>query len=677
MAVLVVTVIAALTAARGDALQLYAYPVEPAANPDYSRYPVKHPGLSVFDRVPEFATLRDLATEGGKLVNYTSLLDQYCLDPDTTLGRLVWPGNAVLLFAANYADFVDYVASKGLYITSIHGFSPVGEGFLPPQKVLDYLTQKLGPQWFGMAAGEQDGHYFDAFVWEEVPLNSDRPNQYLHFRDYFHGLEGVLGPRMTTLMSSVFPHYELKSGHYTLAGAETSQHGPNAQLRYAFIRGAGKQYGVIWYGNVSIYNRWGHKTYSRPPSYSTSTHTPLPPQAERNFTCSSDSSLLGDAAGPLCGTSLNLMKRLMYAQMLYGSGYVSIEREWFYDTGLQLSPIGHLQHNAYLWSQKIPTFGVHLAPIALYLDFFSGWAPPRLKRSYEFHIWNNLPYTAGDYLTDNLLRLLYPSYEDASFFHDETGISSPTPYGDGVDVLLSDAASWVLAQYDTILVASELMSGRAEVADNLRQFLQGGGNLVITATNLARLPSGSLGVNVTSSECRPVGAGAQVVLPGGHTMTEPYNMTVCSLAFPKTAAILASLADLTPLAVLLAFPSGGSLTVFASPFAISSTAKGRPSSQVDQSLPSPFPLLAHTQLILESCLSSATLFSSTANLSVTSSHVSGLEFLVLVSNPELQEQPLRLISPQAAISRLQEVPLDQSEKDQEGYLPDGYQGTNL
>ena len=671
-----------LLAGRGSSLRLYAYPMEPSENPDFSRYPVVHPGRSVFDHAPEFATLRDLESRDGQLVDYELLLQQFCLNSTTTLGRLVWPGDASLLFASNYRDFIDFVDSKGLYITSIHGFTPVGQGFQPPLEVLDYLSDKLGPRWFGMSAGEQDGHYFGALVWEEVPENEDRQQQYLHFRNYFRGLEEVLGPRMTTLMSSVFPHYELKSGHYTMAGAETSQHGPNAQLRYSFIRGAGKQYGVLWFGNVSVYNRWGHKTYPTPQrraarSPETGTVERHVKSSGRNYTCSTNSSELGDASGPLCGTSLNLMKRLMYAQMFYGSGYVSIEREWFYSNpSQQLSPIGILQHDAYVWSRGVDTFGVHIAPIALYLDFFSGWASPRLKRGYEYHVWNNLPYSAGDHLTDGVLRLVYPSYQDASYFHDETGISSPTPYGDGLDVLLSDAALWVLQQYDTVVVASEL-SGGIEVEANLKSYILAGGNLVITAGNLASLPAGMLGVKVSRFPCKPVGAGAEVILSSGNVLTEPYNMSLCDLTFPPNTSVLAHLTDGTPMVVKLCLASGGSLTVFASPYAVSATQQGRPRSQVDQSLSSPFPLLEHARYFLDESFSQATLFSSTANLTLTVSHITDGDFYVLVSNPELKEQPLKLLCNQAAIISVVEVTLDQQEKGQVGYLPDGYQGTPL
>ena len=679
-----IVLLLALVAGRGDSLRLYAYQMEPSENPDFFRYPVVHPGMSVFDHTPEFATLRDLDTRDGQLVDYEQQLELFCLNSTTSLGHLVWPGDASLLFATNYRDFVDLVASKGLYITSIHGFTPVGEGFNPPRQVLDYLSDKLGSKWFGMSAGEQDGHYFGALVWEEVPENQDRQLQYIHFRDYFRGLEEVLGPRMTTLMSSVFPHYELKSGHYTMAGAETSQHGPNAQLRYSFIRGSGKQYGVLWYGNVSVYNRWGHKTYPKP-EQQTAGRSPgtgtverqMRPTGGRNYTCSTNISELGDASGPLCGTSLNLIKRLMYAQMFYGSGYVSIEREWFYSNPSQeLSPIGLLQHNAFMWSQTVDTFGVHIAPVALYLDFFSGWASPRLKDGYEYHVWNNLPYSAGDHLADGLLRLVYPSYQDASYFHDESGISSPTPYGDGLDVLLSDAASWVLQQYDTVVVASQLTGG-VEVKANLRSYILSGGNLVITAGNLASLPGGLLGVKVGSSACKFVDAGAKVILSSGDVLTEHYNMSICELTYPSNSSVAAHLTDGTPLVVELSLASGGSLTVFASPYAVSVTQLGQPHSQVDQSLPSPFPLLQHAHYFLKASLSRATLFSSTANLTLTVSHIGDRDFYILVSNPKLKQQPLKLLCEQAAILKVEEVVLDQQEKGKVGYLPDGYQGTPL
>jgi len=60
--------------------------------------------------------------------------------------------------------------------------------------------------------------------------------------------------------------------------------------------------------------------------------------------------------------------------------------------------------------------------------FFRGWTFPRhLYTSDVYRVWGNIPYDLGDYLTDNLIDLIYPGYVDASYYHDERGFISPTP----------------------------------------------------------------------------------------------------------------------------------------------------------------------------------------------------------------------------------------------------------
>lgn len=678
-----------LAAERCCAVKLYPYLMNPLDNPQYDRYAVAHPSLDIFDRVPEFATLRyPLSSKYG---NYTDLVSLYCLDPQTTLGRVVWPGTIDILTDDQFYDFVDFVASKGLYVSAIHSAPPFSAVPPVPQQALRYLETALGSRWFGMSNGEEDGHYGNFFADEELPHNADSRQQYLHFRDYFNGLETLFGPRMTTLLAGTYPHYQLKSGLYTEAGAETSQRDPNGQLRYAFIRGAGKQYGVIWTGNVSVFTRFGHKAYEKPNGGTSAkaaqkkrkkqVNGPSLPRDNthltgRNYTCSTSS------AGPTCGTSLNLMKRLMYAQIMYNSGYVSLEGGWFYEDPpftSTLTPIGLMQHSAYLWSQKMASFGVHVPTVALYLDFFNGWSAPRDTPGYEFLTWHSLPYQSGDYLTDGMLRMVYPWYQDASYFHDETGASSATPYGDYLDVLLSDAPGWVLRQYDTVLVSSCLRGG-LEVEHNLFEYLSAGGNLVLTAANLARLPNGSLGVTAGDVEdCKPVAAGGRARLWNGQDVVERYSMTVCNLSCPtQDCTVLAKLDDSTPLAVQRHTKNGGSLIVFASPYAVSSELVAKPLSQIDETLPSPYPLLTHAQILLDAILSEASLFSSPgANLSLVPSFIGGDQFLVLVTNPELRQQPLKLTSAQGVIISMEEIQLDESEKGGEGYLPDGFQGTDI
>ena len=694
---------------RSYAVRIYPFKMDPKEHPDYERYAVPHPSFDVFDPLPQFATLRDISTTNQHLDNYTELIENFCLNPNTTLGHVIWPRGPDFMFADNYKDFIDFIQEKGLYVTSVHGFSPVVAGFHPPKEVLDYLEEKLGAKWFGMANGEQDGHYFGGFAREELPLNKRPLDQYFNFREYFHGMEMILGPKVTTLLSSTYPHHQLKTGLYTLAGAETSQHGPNAQLRYAFIRGAGKQYGVIWFGNVSVYNRFGHKKYTTPTGIVTSSESTdrqnlrhnKPNQkgtrlakivSEVGLQCVQNVTMpgyvtdkLGDPFGPTCGTSLNLMKRLMYAQMLYNSGYVSFEDGWFYeDQNNTLSPIGLIQHHGFLWTQGMPLLaqGVHVPTIAFYIDFLSGWTAPRLKRAI-FRTWNNLPYTAGDYLTDGLLREVYPHYQDASFFHDETGVSSPTPYGDLVDVLLSDAPSWILKQYDTVVIAGEI-SGGLEVETNLIEYIESGGHLVITVGNLVKFREGAF--NVTSNmNCHPIPAGSEVAFIEEANFVESYNMTICDLNVQLPTSdysLIAKLLNNDPLIVRIPFQgndNGGTVTVFATPFAISSFQVATPTSEVDITLPSPYPLLDHSRKTFDYILGNASIFYSESNLTLVHMLLNSStdEFLVLISNPELKEQPLKWGSYSRDMELVQEIQLDQSEKGAVGYLPDGYEDTEI
>jgi len=226
-----------------------------------------------------------------------------------------------------------------------------------------------------------------------VPCGATREEQYLNFQRHFERMGDLLGNRMATLVSLNFGHYFMREGVYTMIGAETAQALPNAQIYYSFIRGAGKQYGVPWFGNVSVFNRWGWKQYTSNPSE--------------------------PKCGPAKGTSLSLMKRLMYTQILYNSAAVGFE-SGYYEKGNTLSPIGNIQQNTVRWSEACGDPGVMHAPVAVMLDFFSGWCFPRHLYSGEIYkVWGALPYGPGDYLTDGVLDLLYPGYQNASYFHDE------------------------------------------------------------------------------------------------------------------------------------------------------------------------------------------------------------------------------------------------------------------
>jgi hypothetical protein len=431
-----------------SAVRVYSHLLEPAEHPDYVRRAVKPPGWELFDHQTQFTSLRGFGIDHDRLVDFDKALDNYVVTND--LGRVIWPSYPIL-FAKNLDALADAIARRGLYLFDVWGYVP-GSGpggywqqFKPPAQVFEMLSAKLGPRWLGTDIGEQDGRYIGGYADQMTPAGVDRWQQYFNFQRHFERMSDDLGHRHATLVSLQFGHYLLKDGGYTLIGAETAQCLPNAQVYYAFIRGAGKQYGVPWFGNVSIYNRWGFKSYG--------------------------------GGQETDGTSLSLMKRLMYSQILYNSSVAGFEAGFFYPDG-RLSPIGRIQQSAQRWVRQVGQPGVQHTPVALLLDFEAGWTVPRhLYTGATYRVWGNLPYDDRDYLTDGILDLLYPGYADSSYCHDERGFSTATPYGDIADVLLSDAPPWLLDRYGVIVLTGH---GRdRELRDKLAAYVAGGGHLVL------------------------------------------------------------------------------------------------------------------------------------------------------------------------------------------------------
>merc|ERR1719171_2033068 len=116
---------------------------------------------------------------------------------------------------------------------------------------------------------------------------------------------------MMSLNSLYYTHYFAQTGLYSLLGSESAQGLPNDQLYYSFLRGAAKQYGNLWWATPSIYNRWGFKTCN-------------------TTACSA------------AGTSLALLKRLLYTEILYQCSLFGFEGATL--SGGNLTPIGRMQY---------------------------------------------------------------------------------------------------------------------------------------------------------------------------------------------------------------------------------------------------------------------------------------------------------------------------------------------
>lgn len=635
-------------AEQGAPVRVYDQLLNPREHPDDARRHVQPPDWDTFGRQTRFVALRGFEVTDGKLVGYREEINKYV--HTHKLAEVIWPAYPTL-FASNLGDLADEIKRQELFLFNLWGFVP-GSGppgfwlqYEAPPGVFELLESKLGDRWLGMDVGEQDGRYVGGYANHMQPISTDRFKQYLNFHRHFERMCDQLGNRMSTLVSLNFGHYFLKEGLYTTIGAETAQGLPNGQVYYSFIRGAGKQYGVPWFGNASVWNRWGHyKSYG-------------PPGADHS---------------PTMGTSLSLLRRLLYSHILYNSVFVGMESGWL--EGDQLTPIGKIQQAARSWVGEHGQPGTMLTPIALMVDFHSGWTFPRhLYTEHVYRVWGNQPYEAGDYLTDGVLDILYPGYQDSSYYHDETGFLTPTPYGDSADCLLSDAEGWLLDRYPVLVVAGGLAGG-SEVRDKLTAYLESGGRLIITAGNLKNLPGGLAGVTV-SGDARRFEAGT--ALAGqGKQLAEQQPFALMPLTIPAAAKVTLRCGEMP---AIIDLPVGkGHLTVCASPFGIAElpAMPGPVVSQVDKPLAKPYPLLAHVRAMLEEQFRSQCLFEAGEGLSLITCRRAAGRYVLGICNNSWTPRPFKIVSHCGSIESVREWPIDQAAKTAIGYMATGLENLN-
>ncbi|MBQ8752351.1 MAG: hypothetical protein IJZ13_04525 [Clostridia bacterium] len=418
-----------------------------------------------------------------QLLEIDETLRQYTEEYD--IGKCFWL-NWTTKLADNVDELVYKLAERGLYLHGFWGLAPgIREDpslrdygyFTIPEELHGLLQEVLGDHFLGYDIGETDGWYIGGYVSREdnAAGPKNRLAQYKSFANYFDGIARRYYDKITLLCALTTVHYFARQGYTMLLSCESAQSLPNPQMWYGFLRGASKQYGILCGGNVSVWNRWGYKTYE------------------------SSGGTAPTARGPEEGTSPSLLRRLLYTEYMYGCEVLGFEQTWFTDDNEEmyrkklpsstenvpifgkLSPLGHINQYANRLFKDIGRPGVLHTPVALVADAFCGWLPPRhLYTRKLYQAWGNIPYGSGDWQMNALFELLYPGYADAGFYQDERGFLSRTPYGEITDVLLSDVSGAVLERYELAL----LVNGTRltyELYDKLCTFVEQGGHAVVFA----------------------------------------------------------------------------------------------------------------------------------------------------------------------------------------------------
>lgn len=510
---------------------------------------------------------------GRRAVNIGRTLDLYTRVYD--FGQAISPWYS-LAWTANYKELIDEIARRRLVVHHSAGYLPnAGE---VPRECDEYMTAKLGSRFTGWDNGEHDCRYTLGAV-DEYPKPRSLQDAFEHFMHYEWLIAEQLQHHFSTLSNNTFQHYLADIGDTRMIGCQIAQSKPSVPMWCAMLRGAGKQYGLLWWTTPSEWNRWGAKGYDQ-----------------------------WGTLSPINGTSLSMLRRLWYLSYMYGSAVIMSESAIFNGKDKTkvtldgreievpvLSPVGKQHLRIAEWFKKHPHRGVMHTPVAIMWDFYAGWTPARRVPADErpYHAWGNMPWQKGHHQIDMLFRALYPGCEDSAYYRDERGYLPPTPCGDIFDVLFSNTPRFVLNRYNAAVVIGPTKI-EGQLHRTLKDFIDRGGCVATTASQLTPQSGELFGVRLT-----------------GKTATEQYSQLAGGPAFNESfftrhmmeplsgAEILASNYQGDPLVFRRKTQAGGEVLVFAADFGLSDAVTQTQTSTAEHiPLVPPYLLPRHVEAIL-------------------------------------------------------------------------------
>lgn len=588
--------------------RIYPFYHRPEAYPEFEKRPIRATTRETLENTVQFMSLRDLPHPGdGSLQEIEEALDLYTKRFE--LGKVFWMrANAVS--APNLEGFLRAAKRHGGYVFDLWGFVPGSY-----KKGLDWgeytvtdaqhrlFAGLLGDRFIGYDNGEQDGRYIGAYTRTQCPARQQNDFQQRRFYEFFDEMGAQLQHATTALASLNYVHFFARENNCFMLGAETAQALPNANLWYSFIRGAGKQYGLLWFGNASVYNRFSWKSYDIES-----------PKVDKE----------GYSYGPNAGTSLSLLRRLLYVEYLYNSdmlGYESglvttrgnmekvnagiplepnqtdSDKSLFTGGDAVLSPIGRLQADCVRFVKARGYAGPMYTPVAVVLNSGNGWCTPRhLYTRDVYRAWGQLPYTMADYQLHALFSMLYPGYEDSGFFLNERGFLTPTPYGETMDVLMTDMRPETLGQYNVAILGG-WQKPDCEQLDKFEAFARQGGTLLAFAGQIeGREDAAALFGAKRLGNSKPVRDAR--VCSGARSFREEALSVYAEAELDEEVQALAWLEDGTPLIVSRRLGEGRTILVL-SPYGMNERADTAPVRNVENaSIPKRYELLESVRALL-------------------------------------------------------------------------------
>lgn len=267
-------------------------------------------------------------------------------------------------------------------------------------------------------------------------------------------------------------HYEAYAAEWgaSLIGLEVGENIGFTQSKFAFARGASRQWNIPWTVQVSPW--FGNAVTTRGPL---DTNSPT-------------------AQGLDAGHSLSLYLRMWRHAWFAGAAMVTPENSFnsFFTTDRapwELTSHGEAAAAAFRFMRSHDRGNPH-TPLLVVLDHLAGY------NGYQGLTWGVLPRTPADQEIADLLEVqLYHSARrlpvPGNPANPESRYLNPTPHGELADVALSTVTGAHMARYPVILLAGEV-DFPSRFVHELRTALRAGSRLLIHPRHVAAMPPGVL-----------------------------------------------------------------------------------------------------------------------------------------------------------------------------------------
>jgi hypothetical protein len=216
-----------------------------------------------------------------------------------------------------------------------------------------------------------------------------------------------------------------------------------------------------------------------------------------------------------------------------------------------------------------PNLGSPVVSTAFLMDHDSGFDPKHGIYNQANAVWyQDIPYSSGDFMIDNLFRLAYPNHwlhglTPGAPFANSAGVPNtagfqaflsnggdPRPYepmpstrwGDNLDIINTSVPAAALRQYKVIVLLGDVHLS-SSLRDDLRVWVEKGGVLVINSSQMTTADASLAGVTMTSSSQKS-GTSSRWLSNGVSQSEAPYSYTPVR---PVTAQVLATNENSDPL----------------------------------------------------------------------------------------------------------------------------------